>query len=168
MREPASPGPRTAVYPGSFDPITLGHLEIVQRGLQLFDRVIVAVGVHPSKPGFFPIAERCALIAASIAHLPRAQVRQFSGLVIDFCREQHATVLLRGLRTSADFEHENQMALANRDMAPTIETVFLIPQPQQQFVSSSLVREIASHGGDFGRYVPTPVATALRARLVHS
>jgi pantetheine-phosphate adenylyltransferase len=161
---PAPPRPRTAVYPGSFDPITGGHVEIVERALRLFDEVIVAVGKHPTKPGFFPVEERCALITASIAHLPRARADHFEGLVVAFCRARGATAILRGLRAHGDFEPEFQMALANRDLAPELETVFLIPSPAQQFVSSSLIREIAHHGGDFARYVPAPVAEAMHRR----
>ncbi len=163
---PDPPRPLTAVYPGSFDPITRGHVEIVERALRIFERVIVAVGRHPSKPGFFAVEERCELITASIAHLPRAHAQHFEGLVIDFCRASNASVILRGLRAHGDFEPEFQMALANRDLAPTIETVFMIPQPAQQFVSSSLIREIAHHGGDFERYVPGPVAEAMHRRAL--
>lgn len=176
VREPAIPDPTesvtgeprrplTAVYPGSFDPITGGHVEIVERALQVFDRVIVAIGRHPTKPGFFTVDERVALIEASIAHLPRARAEHFEGLVVDFCRSRHASAIIRGLRAHGDFEPEFQMALANRDLAPEIETVFLIPRPAQQFVSSSLIREIAHHGGDFARYVPAPVVEAVRRRV---
>ena len=157
--------PLTAVYPGSFDPITHGHVEIVERALRLFDRVIVGVGRHPTKPGFFTVEQRCELIAASIAHLPRARADHFEGLMVNFCRHRGAVAIIRGLRAHGDFEPEFQMALANRDLAPDIETVFLIPRPEQQFVSSSLVREIAHHGGDFERYVPAPVALAMHRRL---
>lgn len=167
--EPASTdpskSPRTAVYPGSFDPITLGHVEIVERGLRLFDRVIVAIGKHPTKPGYFPIDERIALITESIAHLPGARAERFEGLVVEFCRASGAGVILRGLRAHGDFEPEFQMALANRDLAPDIETVFLVPRPEQQFVSSSLIREIAAHRGRFERYVPAPVAAAVHRKL---
>jgi len=159
------PRPLTAVYPGSFDPITRGHVEIVERALRIFDRVVVAVGRHPSKPGFFAVEQRCELISASIAHLPRASAEHFEGLVIDFCRIRKASAILRGLRAHGDFEPEFQMALANRDLAPEIDTVFMIPQPAQQFVSSSLIREIAHHGGDFERYVPVAVAEAMHRRL---
>ena len=162
---PDPPRPLTAVYPGSVDPITEGHVEIVERALRIFDQVIVAVGRHPSKPGFFPAEERVALISASIAHLPRARAEQFEGLVIDFCRARKAAAIRRGLRAHGDFEPEFQMALANRDLAPDIETVFMIPRPAQQFVSSSLIREIAHHGGDFERYVPAPVAEAMHRRV---
>ena len=153
-----------AVYPGSFDPITKGHLSIVERAAQLFDRVVVAVGRHPTKAGYFPIDERCTLIRASIAHLPNAEAGTFEGLVVDYCRSLKARVLVRGLRAVGDFEPEFQMALANRDLAPEIETVFLVPPPDRQFVSSSLVREIAGYGGEVERYVPSPVSDAMRAR----
>jgi pantetheine-phosphate adenylyltransferase len=162
----ASTGVRlTAVYPGSFDPITTGHIDIVERAAALFEQVIIAVGRHPTKPGFFPVNERCELINRSVAHLGNAEAASFDGLVVDFCRARGARVIVRGLRAVGDFEGEHQMALANRDLAPGIETVFLIPSPGEQYVSSSLVREIAGHGGGFERYVPEPVAAALRARI---
>lgn len=157
-------GPRIAVYPGSFDPITLGHVEIVERAARVFDAVIVAVGRHPTKPGYFPVDERIALIAASVAHVAAARAAHFTGLVVDFCRREGAAAIVRGLRATSDFESEFQMGLANRDLAPDVETVFLIPRPEQMYVSSSLIREIAAHGGDFARYVPAPVAAAMRAR----
>lgn len=157
--------PLIAVYPGSFDPITRGHIEVVERALRLCETVIVAVGKHPTKPGFFPVDERCALISASLAHLPRARAGRFEGLVVNYCRTEGAGAIIRGLRPHGDFEPEFQMALANRDLAPEIETVFLIPRPEYQFVSSSLIREIAHHGGDFDRYVTPPVAAAIRDKL---
>ncbi len=155
---------RIAVYPGSFDPITLGHVDIVERASRLFDRVIVAIGHHPSKRGFFPVEQREALARQSIAHVPGVQVGHFDGLVVDFCRREGARVLVRGLRATGDFEPEFQMGLANRDLAPEIETVFLIPPASHMYVSSSLVREIALHGGDFERYVAPVVAAAVRER----
>ncbi len=158
-------GARTAVYPGSFDPITKGHIEIIERALRLFDHVIVAIGQHPTKKGYFPIAERQKLIDACIADYPRAESAFFKGLMVNFCLEVGARAIIRGLRPMGDFEPEYQMGLANRDIAPNIETVFLIPRPTQQFISSSLIREIAHHGGRFERYVPVPVAEAMRARL---
>lgn len=153
-----------AVYPGSFDPITNGHLDIIERAIRLFSRVIIAVGQHPTKSGFLSTDERCELIRASTKHLERVEVGSFEGLVVNFCRSKGATVLVRGLRAAHDFEQEFQMGLANRDMAPEIETVFMIPEPAQMFVSSSLVREIAGHGGNFERYVPPPVAEVLLRR----
>jgi pantetheine-phosphate adenylyltransferase len=127
--------------------------------------VIVAVGRHATKPGYFPVQERVGLINESIAHLPRARAAQFEGLMVNFCVTQGATAIIRGLRPMGDFESEYQMGMANRDIAPEIETVFLIARTDQQFISSSLIREIAHHGGDFQRYVPVPVYNAMCARL---
>ncbi len=163
----AAPSPddtTTAVYPGSFDPITIGHLDILERAVKIFDRVIVAIGQHPGKPGYFNVKERARLVMRSAEHLPRFEVAAFSGLVVDFCRARGAHVIVRGLRAVSDFEPEFQMGLANRDLAPDIETVFLIPRPDRMFVSSSLVREIASHGGDYERYVSPAVAEAMANR----
>lgn len=163
-RAPA--GPQIAVYPGSFDPITRGHLEIVERASALFAEVIIAIGRHPTKHGYFSVERRCELIEASIGHLPGVRAAAFDGLVVDFCREVGATAMVRGLRAIGDFEPEFRMAQANRDLAPELETIFLIPRPEHMYVSSSLVREIASHGGDFERYVPEPVAEAMHSRFV--
>jgi pantetheine-phosphate adenylyltransferase len=159
---------RIAVYPGSFDPITLGHVDIVERAARLFDEVIVAVGHHPTKSGFFDVDTRCTLIEKSVAHLPNAKVASFAELVVEFCRKRGARVIVRGLRATGDFEPEFQMGLANRDLAPEIETVFLIPQSPHIHVSSSLVREIAGLGGAFERYVSPAVAEAMRARVKRS
>lgn len=156
-----------AVYPGSFDPITLGHLEIVERAARLFDEVVVAVGHHPTKPGFFSFEARVDMIERSLAHIDNARAAHFSGLMIDFCRTIGARVIVRGLRAAGDFEPEFQMALANRELEPAVETVFLIPEPRKQFISSSLIREIASHGGPFQQFVPVPVAAAMMARYPH-
>jgi pantetheine-phosphate adenylyltransferase len=153
-----------AVYPGSFDPITLGHMDIVERASGLFDEVVVAVGKHATKRGYFPHEERVALIEASVAHLQNVRATHFDGLVVNFCRDVGARAIVRGLRAVADFEVEFQMGLMNRDLEPAIETVFLIPKPDLQFVSSSLVREIAAHGRLVDKYVPAPVGAAMRAR----
>lgn len=153
-----------AVYPGSFDPITRGHLEIVERAASLFDDVVVAVGHHPIKPGFFSFEERVRLIEESISHIGNARAAHYTGLMIEFCRQVGARVIVRGLRAAGDFEPEFQMALANRELEPGVETVFLIPEPTKQFISSSLIREIASHGGSFQPFVPEPVALAMAAR----
>lgn len=162
MAEAAS---RVAVYPGSFDPITLGHLDILERASRLFDRVIVAIGKHPTKRGYFDVAKRQQVAAASAEHLSNVDVEVFDGLVVDFCRFHDASVIVRGLRATGDFEPEFQMGLANRDLAPQIETVFLIPGADRMYVSSSLVREIAGHGGNFEQYVTPPVAAAIRERI---
>ncbi len=161
----ADPAPRIAVYPGSFDPITNGHLDILERAARLFDRVVVAVGEHPVKRGFFSTRERVELIEAATEHLPAVEAAYFEGLVVDFCRRIGACAIVRGLRAMGDFEPEFRMALANRDLAPNLETLFLVPDPALMYVSSSLVREIAGHGGDFGRFVPAAVERAIRARL---
>jgi pantetheine-phosphate adenylyltransferase len=153
------------VYPGSFDPITLGHLDILERASRLFDRVIVGIGTHPTKPAYFDADERCRLAQASARHLDNVQVEAFDGLDIEFCRRRGASVIVRGLRATGDFEPEFQMGLANRDLAPEIETVFLIPRADRMYVSSSLVREIAGHGGAFEEYVTPAVAAAIRGRL---
>lgn len=165
MSEASAGRELVAVYPGSFDPITRGHLEVVERSAKLFDRVIVAVGQHPTKKGYFSVAERVDLIEQSIEHLDNASAAAFEGLVVEFCRTHGARAIVRGLRAVGDFEPEFQMGMANRGLAPEIETVFLLPHPEQQFISSSLIREIAGHGGEFERYVPEPVARAMHARL---
>ena len=153
------------MYPGSFDPMTLGHMDILERAAKLFDRVIIGIGRHPTKRGWFTPQERRDLIHESITHLPTVDVAVFSHLVIDFCKEIGAGFIVRGLRAHGDFESEFQMALANRDLEPEVETVFIVPGPDRMIVSSSLVREVASHGGDYARYVTKPVAEAIRAKL---
>lgn len=158
-----------AVYPGSFDPITNGHLDIVERAARMFDEVVVAVGQHPTKPGYFPVARRCEFIdrACANSNLDNVRADNFEGLVVDYCRSVGARVLVRGLRAVGDFESEFQMGLANRDLAPDIDTIFLIPPPNQMFVSSSLIREIAGHGGDCSRYVTPEVEQALREKIAN-
>ena len=145
--------------------MTLGHMDILERATKLFDRVIVGVGQHPSKRGWFTPTERRDLIAQSIGHLPNVEVKVFSSLVIEFCQQVGAEFIVRGLRAHGDFESEFQMALANRDLSPTIETVFIIPRPNRMIVSSSLVREVATHGGDYARYVVPAVAAAIEGRM---
>lgn len=145
--------------------MTLGHLELVERASRVFDRVVVGIGRHPHKSGFFPVPERVKLVKDCIAGIPNTDCEAFDGLVVEYCRRIGARILVRGLRAIGDFEPEFQMGLANRDLAPEIETVFLIPRPERQFVSSSLVREIASHGGRFESYVPEPVAKAVHQRM---
>ena len=150
-----------AVYAGSFDPVTLGHLDVMQRGAGLFDRLVVAVGVHPARQPLFDSNERLALLTKSTAHLSNLEVAPFDGLLIDFCKSIGVRVLIRGLRHTMDFEYELQMAQANADMAPDIVTLFMPTSSQYGFITASLVREIASHGGDVSRYVPEVVRGAL-------
>ncbi len=151
-----------AVYAGSFDPVTFGHLDIIRRGLSIFDRVVVGVGDNPSKSYLLDKTRRVELLKEVTAELPGVEVTCFGGLLVDFCRDIGALVILRGLRAVTDFEFEFQVGLANRDMAPGIETVFLLPAPRHIFVSSSLVKEIFMNDGDVTPYVPGATLDALR------
>jgi pantetheine-phosphate adenylyltransferase len=155
----------SALYPGSFDPVTRGHLDLVERALPLFDRLTVAVGVNTSKQATFSPEERVAMLRDVLPKDPRVAVTTFRGLVVDFCRAQGIGAILRGVRTVSDFEYEYQMALTNRHLAPGIETVFVMPSVQYSYVSSSLIREIVRNGGDVSSFLPPPVERALRDRL---
>ena len=152
---------RIAIYAGSFDPVTFGHLDVIERAAVLFDRVVVAIGRHPSKHPLFGPDERATLLHTVTRHLSNVEIDSFDGLLIDYAQRKKATAIVRGLRAATDFEYELQIAHANADMCPAIDTVFLPTRVERGFVSASLVREIASHGGDVGRYVPAPVAEAL-------
>jgi pantetheine-phosphate adenylyltransferase len=154
---------QTAIYAGSFDPLTVGHLDVITRGSRLFDRLVVAVGMNLAKRYWFDIEERLALARSATAGLPNVEVVSFQGLMVDAARTHGATVALRGLRALADFDLEFRNGLANRDLAG-LETLFMLTDPAHVFVSSSLVREIASHGGDVSAYVPPVVLHAIRAR----
>jgi pantetheine-phosphate adenylyltransferase len=159
--------PRIALCPGSFDPITVGHEDIIRRGLRFADRVVVAVAhrATQAKRGLFTVEERLELIRAVFAEEPRVRADAFEGLLVDYVRARRATVVVRGLRGVADFEYEFQMALMNRDLSPTVETLFLAADPKSSFVSASLVREIAGLGGDVSRFVSAPVLERLRERF---
>lgn len=150
------------VYPGTFDPMTNGHLDLVERAARLFDHVIVAIAASEKKKPLFPLEQRVALAQEAVAHLPNVEVKGFNKLLAFFCQEQKANVLLRGLRAVSDFEYEFQLANMNRNLDKTIETVFLTPSEHLSFISSSLVREISSLGGDVAQFVPKPVLAALR------
>jgi pantetheine-phosphate adenylyltransferase len=152
---------RLAIYAGSFDPVTFGHLDLIQRAAALFDRVAVSIGRHPTKKPLFSAEERVALLGEVTRSIPNVEIAVFEGLLIHYARSRGATALIRGLRAATDFEYELQIAHANADMCPEIDTVFLPTRVERGFVSASLVREIASHGGDVSRYVPPPVAAAL-------
>ncbi|MGH7161857.1 MAG: pantetheine-phosphate adenylyltransferase [Planctomycetota bacterium] len=154
-----------ALYPGTFDPVTLGHLDVVRRGLALFERVIVAVGSRAEKGTLFTAEERVALLREALAGEPRASVEPFPGLVVEFAKDKGAKALLRGLRCVADYEYEQQMAQTNRRLAPGIETVFLVPSPQVAIISSTLIKEIQRAGGPIEEFVPKHVAAALRRKL---
>jgi len=152
----------TAVYPGTFDPITHGHSDLVERASGLFEKVILAVGVNSEKRPLFDIDQRVELAEHVLAHCPNVEVRSFDNLLVDFVREQKGHVILRGLRAVSDFEYEFQLAGMNRHLAPEIETMFLTPSEQYSFISSSLVREIARLGGDIGPFVHPEVEAALK------
>ena len=153
---------RIAVYSGTFDPVTLGHEDVIRRAAGLFDELIVAVAVAHHKKTLFTLEQRMAQLAAVFADLPSVRVLPFEGLMVDFCREQGACAIVRGIRNVADFDYEAQMAAMTQKMAPAVETVFLLPQPQLQCISSTLVREIAKLGGDMSRMVSPVVAEQLR------
>ena len=156
---------KVAVYPGSFDPITFGHMDVVMRATHLFDRVIVAVGKRRGKDPLFPFRERVRLARAVLADVPRVEVASFNALLVDFVQERRACAVIRGMRAVMDFDYEFQMALTNRKLAPKLETVFFVPSEKYFYLSSSLVRELASMGGKLDCFVPAPVERALRRRL---
>lgn len=155
---------RLAVYAGTFDPPTLGHIDLIRRASLSFEHVIAAIGVNPNKKVMFSTDERVALLRESVADLPNVSCSTYTGLLVDYCRRVGARVIIRGLRAVADFEYEFQMALANRDLAPEIETMFLIAATDKLFLSSSVVKEIASYGRDISQYVPASVAQAMQAQ----
>jgi pantetheine-phosphate adenylyltransferase len=153
-----------ALFPGSFDPVTLGHVDLVERALGLFGRVPVLVAQNAKKPGFVAVEERADLLARSLAHLGRIEVKVWPGLVVDAAREFGCDAIVRGVRSGTDFDFEVAMARTNRALAPGLDTILLAPSPAFAHVSSSLVREIELAGGDASIFVPKPVADAFRAR----
>lgn len=157
--------PKTALYAGSFDPITNGHTDLIKRSLGFVDRLVVGVAVNVSKQPLFSEDERVTLIKAALDDDPRVEVLVFRGLVVEFAQKVGAKVILRGLRAVADFEYEYQMALMNRHLAPNLETMFMVPSLEVSYVSSSLVREVARFGGDIEKLVHPAVAQALRGKF---
>jgi pantetheine-phosphate adenylyltransferase len=155
---------RTAVYPGSFDPITKGHEDLIHRSLGFVDRVIVAVAVNATKQPLFSLEERVALIRQAVTE-PRVDVQSFEGLLVEFAEQAGASLIVRGLRAVSDFEYEFQMALMNRNLAPQLETVFLVPAFDLTYLSSSLVREVARFGGDVSALVHPAVQQALKRKF---
>jgi pantetheine-phosphate adenylyltransferase len=156
---------RIVIYPGSFDPITNGHLDIIQRAAKLFDRVIVAVARNEAKNPLFTLKERLELVHLSAKHLPNVVVDTFEGLLVNYVEQQGGVAVIRGLRAISDFEFEFQLALMNRKLNERVETIFMMPKDTYTFLSSRIVKEIASLGGDVSAFVPNPVQAALLEKL---
>jgi pantetheine-phosphate adenylyltransferase len=156
---------RTAIYPGSFDPLTNGHLDVVQRASKLFDRVIVAIALNESKNPLFSLDERLALMKRGIGQMRNVKADVFEGLLVEYAARQKAQAIVRGLRAVSDFEFEFQMALMNRKLDQKIETIFMMPKETYTFISSRIVKEIARLGGDVSPFVPPHVEAALKKKL---
>jgi pantetheine-phosphate adenylyltransferase len=156
---------RTALYAGTFDPVTRGHEDLIRRSLSFVDRLLVAVAVNVAKQPLFTVEERVGFLRAAVGDDARVEVHQFHGLLVDFARETGATLFIRGLRAVSDFEYEYQMALMNRHLAPSLETVFMVPSLETTYISASLVREVARFGGRLDDLVHPTVATALGERF---
>ena len=157
--------PVKALYPGTFDPPTNGHVDLIERGARIFDQLTVAILINPVKNPLFTVEERAEMLREVTAPLGNVRVATFDGLMVEFARQQGATAVLRGIRAISDYEYEFQMALMNRRLAPEIETVFLQPAGRYSFVSSRMVKEVVSHGGDVSGLVPPNVLKRLRGRM---
>ena len=156
---------KRAVYPGMFDPIHNGHVDLIERSLRIFDELIIAVGANPSKEPLFSVKERLELIDECTAGMPRLRITAFDGLVIDLVEREQADCIVRGLRAVSDFEYEFQMALMNRKLRPTVETVFMMPHERYTYISSRLIKEVAGLGAPVAGMVPTAVEKRLTAKL---
>ena len=159
---------KTIIFPGTFDPITNGHVDLVERAARMFDKVILAIAYSEKKQPLFSLKERIALCEQSLSHLDNIEACGFTGLLVNFAKKHHSNTVLRGVRTFADFEYELQLANMNKAMQPQFETVFLATEPVLSHISSSLVREIASMGGDVQHFVPTQVFTALQQQFAET
>jgi len=156
---------RTALYPGTFDPITNGHLDLIKRASRIFDHLVVAVADNPAKETLLTREERITLLSDSVEGLNNVEVKHFSGLTVEYARKLKVTAIIRGLRVFSDFEYEFQMALMNRKLVPEVETVFLVPSEQYTYLSSSLIKDIARFRGDISGFVPPPVAKKLTEKF---
>lgn len=154
-----------AIYPGTFDPVTLGHLDVIKRAAQIFDRVVVAVAVSTKKKTWFSLKERMTLMKGAVEGVPGIEIVSFDGLLVNFARSHDVTVIVRGLRAFSDFEYEFQMALSNRKLAPDVETLFLMTSETHSYVSSTVVREVAELGGNTEEFVPAVVHRALLKKM---
>jgi len=153
---------RLCIYPGTFDPITYGHLDVLERATRLFDQVLVSVAHNPEKSPLFTAEQRLALIRPNIARFANVSATTFGSLLVDFARDQHAVAIIRGLRALSDFESEFNMALMNRHLRPDIETIYVMPNEDYSYTSSHLVKQVSKYGGDVSKFVPGNVAEALR------
>jgi pantetheine-phosphate adenylyltransferase len=156
---------RTAIYPGSFDPLTNGHLDVIERAVKLFDRVVVAVAKNDTKQPMFTLEERVDLVRQAIKHIPNAEADSFDCLLVDYVERRNAQAIVRGLRAISDFEFEFQLALMNRKLNEKVETIFMMPKDTYTFLSSRIIKEIARLGGDITSFVPSHVQTALKEKL---
>jgi pantetheine-phosphate adenylyltransferase len=154
-----------AIYAGTFDPLTLGHCDLIERSAEIFKHLILAISTHPAKSAMFDLAERVSMARTYVKKFTNVEIDTFSGLLVDYARSRGARILIRGLRAYSDFEYEFQMALTNRKLAPDIETLFLMPKEIHSYVSSSTVREVARLGGDVSQFVPPVVVRAMRIKL---
>ena len=159
---------RTAIYPGTFDPITHGHIDIIKRALKLFDKVIITVARNSAKDPLFSEEERLVMIKEAVRHLKGVEIDTFDGLLVSYARRKKATAFVRGLRAISDFEYELQMALMNRKLNENLVTVFLMPNEKYTYLNSSIVREIASHGGNVSKFVPPHVLRELKKKFAHT
>lgn len=156
---------KKALYPGTFDPITNGHLDIIERALELFDGLAVAIAENPSKKPLFSLSERSELLHKILAGKPQVEIMSFGGLTAHLAKEKRATAIVRGLRAVSDFEYEFQIALMNRRLAPEVETVFLMPSEKYTYLSSTVIKDVFSHGGDISAFVPPAVLDALKGKF---
>ncbi len=152
---------QTVIYPGTFDPLTNGHLDIIERAAKMFGHIVVGIAASPSKKTMFSLEKRVKLAKASIPHLPNVEVKGFSGLLVDFAEQEKATILIRGLRTTVDFEYEFGLTTMYRRLKPDLESIFLTPAEEFAFLSSTIIREVAIHGGEVKQFVPDPVYQAI-------
>jgi pantetheine-phosphate adenylyltransferase len=159
---------RTAIYPGSFDPITNGHLDVVQRAAKLYDHVIVAIATNDTKTPLFSLAERRKFVAKAVNHLPNVETDSFTGLLVKYVESRSGDAIIRGLRAVSDFEFEFQLALMNRKLNERVETIFMMPKDTYTFISSRIIKEIARLGGDVTAFVPSPVQAALFRKFAKS
>jgi pantetheine-phosphate adenylyltransferase len=164
--DPAHPIMRHCIYPGTFDPITYGHLDVLERAAKLFDRVTVAIAENAGKDPLFTAKQRVDMVRPNVAKFPNVTVTTFGGLLVEFCVARKADAIIRGLRALSDFEFEFNMALMNRHLEPQVETLFVMPNEQFSYTSSTLVKQVAKYGGNVGHFVPANVAAALKAAFV--